>query len=924
VSSIVRTEEEHLAHYGILRRSGRYPWGSGSTQNVRNRSYLDIIEKHTKVDGWSQAEIARNYGITTTQLRAARSIALAQQKQQKILQAERLRDRGWSNVAIGDRMGLNESSVRALLAPGEKEKADALQTTANMLKGQVDKKKYIQVGSGVEKQLGVTKTHLGTAVSVLEEQGYRTHNIKVQQLGTGKFTTVKVLARPGTTLSEVQRNRAEIRLITEYSEDHGRTFLGTQTPISISSKRIAVNYREDGGAAADGVIYVRPGMKDLSIGDNRYGQVRIAVDKTHYLKGMAVYKDDLPEGVDLLYNTNKEKHVPLKSTNPKADQVFKPLEGPLDSDLPFGSIIRQVHGPDGKVISAMNIVGSPTKATSGVEGAWDTWSKNLPSQMLSKQSPDLATQQLNMTYERRQREYGEIKSLTNPTVRKDLLLKFADSTDSAAIHLQAASLPRQATKVLLPVPSMKPTEIYAPSMRHGERVALVRFPHGGTFEIPELTVNNKNPEARRLLGTGGKDGRGHDSVGIHHSVAERLSGADFDGDTVLVIPNNKRLVKHTNALEDLKGFDPMKYKIPDGSPIAVISSRRKGQEMGRISNLITDMSLKGAGTDELARAVRHSMVVIDSEKHKLDFLQSEKDHGILQLKEKYQGGKRRGASTLISRATAEERVLDRNPRRAALGGPIDPRTGEKVYELTGRKRPEYRIKIDPTTGQKVRVETGRMIDIRIKSVKLAETKDAHSLVSTDNTHMERIYADHSNQLKALANESRKEALKTKSVPYSRSAKKTYAHEVETLNAKLNTAEKNAPLEKQAQILANAKVSQIRQNNPNMEEDEVNKVKQVALNEARARTGAYKERIVVTQNEWNAIQAGAISKDKLEKILTNSDSERIKELALPRSLYKMTPTMNRRAIAMLDDGYTQQEVADQLGIGLTTLKVSLSE
>src|SRR6185295_8243102 len=110
--------------------------------------------------------------------------------------------------------------------------------------------------------------------------------------------------------------------------------------------------------------------------------------------------------------------------------------------------------------------------------------------------------------------------------------------------LKAAALPRQSTKVLLPVPSMKENEIYIPSLNNGDRVALVRFPHAGPFEIPQLTVNNRNREARSLLGTDAVD-----TVGVHHKVAERLSGADFDGDTVLVIPNHSGLVKSAAPLE---------------------------------------------------------------------------------------------------------------------------------------------------------------------------------------------------------------------------------------------------------------------------------------------------------------------------------------------------------------------------------------
>ncbi|HEY1248346.1 MAG TPA: hypothetical protein VGE97_05120, partial [Nitrososphaera sp.] len=414
---MIRTEEQHLAHYGILRRSGRYPWGSGASESTRNRSFLDTINMHKK-QGMSEAEIARGYGITTTQLRAARSQALAQQRQEKILTVQRLADKGWSNVAIGQRMGLNESSVRALRAPGEKDKADALQTTANMLKDQVDKKTYVDVGKGVESQLGITKTRLDTSIAVLKEQGYVVHPIKIQQLGTGQYTTMKVLAKPGTPLSEVQRNRGEIKQITDtYSEDHGRSYLGIQPPISVSSRRIGVNYAEDGGAQADGIIYVRPGVDHLRIGNNNYAQVRIMVDGTHYLKGMAVYKDDLPEGTDLVFNTNKS------NTGRKKDVMKEIADDPAN---PFGAIVHQVHDAQGRVSSAMNLVNE--------EGSWDKWSKTLSSQMLSKQSPELASQQLNMTFERRIRERNEILSLTNPTVRKELLNRFADQTDAAAVH----------------------------------------------------------------------------------------------------------------------------------------------------------------------------------------------------------------------------------------------------------------------------------------------------------------------------------------------------------------------------------------------------------------------------------------------------------------------------------------------------------
>jgi hypothetical protein len=901
---VIRTEEEHLAHYGIKRRSGRYPWGSGGDPQ-HSKSFLDTVKEQRK-QGLSEAQIAKSHGMTTSELRARKSIENAQQKQEKILTAQRLKDKGWSNVEIGRRMGLNESSVRALLVPGEKEKASAYQTTANMLKDQLAKKEMVDVGVGVERHLGVTQTHLNTAVDILKEEGYTTHNIQIQQLGTGKYTTMKVLAEPGTTLEYVQRNRGKIQQISDYSDDYGRSYFSAKPPLSVNSRRIAVNYGAE-GAKADGMIYVRPGVSDLRIGNKRYGQVRIKVDDTHYLKGMAVYKDDLPVGKDLVFNTKQP------NTGRKKD-ALKELSS--DSELPFGAVVRQIHDKDGNVISAINLVGSPTKEGSGEEGSWDTWSRNLSAQMLSKQSPKLIKQQLGVTSERRFKEFDEINSLTNPTVRKDLLLKFADQTDAAAVHLKAASLPRQATKVLIPVSSMKPTEIYAPGFRDGEKVVLIRYPHGGTFEIPELTVNTRNREAQKILGKNPQD-----AVGIHHKVAERLSGADFDGDTVLVIPNNNKSVESTPALEGLKGFDPMVYKIPKNSPIAKVTDSRKQSEMGNVSNLITDMTLGGANTEQLSRAIRHSMVVIDSEKHQLDFKQSEKDHGILALKEEYQGGKKKGAATLISRKKSPIFLPQMVERPARQGGPIDPVTGKKVFVPTGRMIPEKKYRKDPVTGKKVKVATGAMIPKKERYQKLAITDDAFTLSS--GTQIESIYAEHSNKLKALANVSRKEAIQIKPNPYSKSAKKVYANEVDSLNAKLNVSLKNAPLERQAQLLANTQVSMKRQSNPHMEDAEVKKIRQHALNESRIRTGAKKTKIIITPTEWEAIQAGAISTNKLEKILANSDMDTVKALALPKHTPKLTPTKLARANAMLADGYTQQEVADHLGIGLTTLKVGLN-
>lgn len=876
--------EDYLAHYGILRRSGRYPWGSGGPETGGNRAFLGMVD-NMKKQGLSETEIARGLGITTTELRAAKSIAKTEQKQADIIEAQRLKDKGYSNVAIGNKMGINESSVRSLLAPGEQLKADVLNSTSNMLKEQVAEKKYIDVGAGVDQHLGISSTKLSNAIARLREEGYTLHYVKVEQLGTGQQTSMKVLAAPDTPYGEVFRNRADIKLPTTFSDDGGHTFLGLEPPLAINPKRVAVRYAEDGGTDADGVIYVRPGVKDVTLDGSRYAQVRIQVGPKHYLKGMAMYRDDLPDGVDLMFNTNKS------NTGNKLDAMKKlktDKDGNVDLDNPFGAVIdRQIIsvGRDGtkKVTSAMNIVNE--------EGSWEKWSRSLSSQMLSKQSPTLAKGQLDMTYERKKREFDDIMALTNPAVKKRLLASFADDVDSSSVHLKAAALPRQGSHVILPINSMKEAEIYAPNYRNGERVALIRYPHGGIFEIPELTVNNRHPEAKRLLGNA------KDAVGINHKVAQKLSGADFDGDTVLVIPNDTRKVKTSPALEGLKGFDPQ-TSYPGYPGMKQMTARQKAIEMGSVSNLITDMTIRGANTAELARAVRHSMVVIDAEKHGLNYKQSAIDNGIAQLKAKYQGGANAGAATLISRASAEVRVAPRKERSAAKGGPVDKDTGKKVYE-----------DLDPETNRPV------------KSKRLAETDDATTLSS--GTPIEKVYADHSNKLKALANQARKASVNTRTAERSPSARTVYAKQVASLDAKLSVALANAPLERQAQVIANGIVTQKRQAYPDLEPSEIKKLKAQALNAARSRTGAKKQRIEITDDEWAAIQAGAISSSKLDRILSNADLDKVKQMATPKNEVLMTDAKSARARAMANSGYTQAEIADALGVSLTTLKTAIN-
>jgi hypothetical protein len=887
--------KDELFHYGILRRSGRYPWGSGGSVG-QSRSFLDTVAA-LKGKGLSELEIATSLGTNSTALRAARAIATHETRAADVAQAVRLKNKGLSNVAIGQRMSIPESTVRGMLAPSNASKRDVLINTANMLREKVDPTHYLDIGSGTENHLGISPTKLATSVAILREEGYVVRNVQVLQQGTGKKTTIKVLAPPDTTYAEINANKTRIGTVAAYSEDGGHNYQDIVPPRNVSSKRVQVVYGPEGGDKADGVIYVRPGVPDISLGSARYAQVRIAVDGTHYLKGMAVYKDDMPQGVDLQFNTNK------RSTGNDLDA----MKLQKDEENPFSSTVRQRYYKDAsgkRHLSPMNIVNE--------EGDWADWSRSLSSQVLSKQAPGLARRQLDYALQTRRDELEEISKLTNPVVRRSLLEKFADGADSASVNLKAAALPGQRTHVIIPIPSLKEHEVYAPNYPNGTKLALVRFPHGGTFEIPQVTVNNRSREGTRTLSRpvpGNEHLKAIDAIGIHPNVAKRLSGADFDGDTVLAIPNLRGDLKTSPPLAGLANFDPQR-DYPGYEGMKTISPRAKQHQMGDVSNLITDMTIRGASPDELARAVRHSMVVIDAEKHGLNYKQSRIDNGIDSLKAKYQkepGDTSRrlpGASTIVSRASSEKRVDERRLRRASEGGPVNPRTGEKEYVPTGASYER----------------NGKTIVRTVRSTKLAEAKDARSLSS--GTPIEEVYAAHSNSLKQLANTARKMALTSGVLKYSPTASKTYASEVSSLNAALNRAYKNKPRERQAQIIADAVVSAKRAANPELDGDALKKLRGQELVRARAKVGANKDQIVISNEEWRAIQSGAISTSKLERILENAKADRVRELATPRAATVMTESKLSIAKARLAAGYSQAEVAESLGVPVSTLNTAL--
>lgn len=909
------SDEESLEHYGMPRRSGRYPWGSGEDPYQHGRDFIGRVEE-LKKSGWTETpeNIKKEFGLTTTQYRTQKALAKDERRKLQVATAKSLKEDGLGASEIGRKMGIPESSVRSLLDDKSEYRMNQARKTADFLKEQIDTKGMIDVGSGVEHELNISHEKLQQALAIIEAEGYPVYGGRVSQVTNvkGQKTTLKVACPPGTEHRSIYDSPDKICTITDYiSHDNGETFDSMVYPKSIDSKRVSIRYKEDGGIDRDGLVEIRRGVEDLSLGNAHYAQVRILVDGTHYIKGMAVYSDDLPKGTDIVFNTNKSKDVA------KMD-VLKPIKD--DPDNPFGATIKAggqsyYFDKNGKrQLSAIN--------KKSDEGDWSDWRDKLPAQFLSKQSVSMAHKQLGLAIKDKTDEYEAICSLTNPTVKKYYLNKFASECDSAAVHLYAAALPGQKYNVIIPINTMKDTEVYAPNYDNGTKLALVRYPHGGTFEIPIVTVNNKQPQAKKLLGTDIKD-----AIGINAKVAERLSGADFDGDTVMCIPTHDKSgrvkVTSTLPLKGLEGFDPKAmYKIPKGDTTTPRLSKGATQtQMGVISNLITDMTLMGASQDELARAVRHSMVIIDANKHELDYKQSEIDNNISALHKKYQGRSTGGASTLISRSKSRAEVDKRQ------GTPNVNMKGKPWYDPS---KPEGSLVYKPADDlyyetTKVNKKTGEVTTIVKKrtqrSTKMMETDDASTLISDARTSMEKEYAAYANRMKSLANEARKNMMTTGKIAYSKTAKNTYAKEVADLNEKLKIAELNRPRERQAQLRANAAINAKKAANPNMSTKDIKKASQQALTKYRQEVGSVSRKdrsIKITDREWEAIQAGAVSENILRKILNNTDADSLRQRAMPKTNKTLNQAQINRITSLRNAGKTNAEIAAALGVSASTV------
>ena len=934
---------DYLTHYGVKRKSGAHKWGTGEIPYQHEpwftwgkNAWLNKYREYESA-GYSKAQIAEKMGLSASELKTRYKNAINEERIQMISANEALIEAGVTNRSErARRMGINESSIRSLENAASRERTERARSTADILKAQIDAKGPIDISAGTEILMGISKDKLKQAVKLLEEEGYEKYGGRVEQVtNEGKFTTTTILCPPGTghlnkdgkLVSDILYEHPEmismidipggINEVDMVSDDGGKTFRKSfQYPESMDSSRIFVRYKDDGGEINDGTIEIRPGVPDLNLGDSHYAQVRILVDGDKYMKGMALYSNDIPEGYDVVYNSRK--------TPDQANKVFKNIGS--DPDNPFNSLIKEKGGQSTYIDPKTGERKLSLINKRADEGDWNEWADTLPSQFLAKQRIELIAKQLNLSIAEKQDEYNTIMSLENPTIKKQFLMDFAQAADKAAVTLKAASLPGQKYKVILPINSLDDNECYCPEYEDGTSVALIRFPHGGTYEIPMLKVNNKNQEAIDKLGTTPLDG-----IGINYNVAKRLSGADFDGDTVLVIPNAKKQhILSTPPLKGLEGFDPEEkygYGDIDVSKKKIMTEKQKQIQMGITTNLLMDATLKGATDDEKAAITRHTMVVIDAVKHELDYTRSAKDNDIENLKKKYQGHydldgdwHDSGASTIITRAKNEQKVPQ------TQGDPhINPNTGELEY------KPKSKFVMDVSTGKKVEIpdpsyinKKGKEVFYTKKEAQMMTVKDANELVSDTRNPIEMAYAKYANELKSMANQARKESLNPDlKLVYNKEAAKQYAETIDVIKDKITRAESNAPYERASQRKATYESEKKFKLDDSLTEKEKGKIRQQELTKARIEYGAQRYPIDITDKEWEAIQAGAISDHMLKQVLKYADSDKLKARAMPRSIDVLPETKQSRIRSMEASGYTISEIADRLDVSPTTVKKYLS-
>lgn len=915
--------------------SGRYRLGSGENPYQRPSDILDRVERikwELEQEGKKPtlSNIAEKMGMfnkygkpETTKLDHMLSNARDARKLERYYQVMELHDKGYGDSEIARMLGIkNESTVRGIRDQERAARLSTARNTADVIKNRIEELAkeseggigMVNVGPFAAESLGVTEGKLGKALELLKDEGYVLIDDSVRQMSNiENRTTLKILASPNTTTDYFRNHMDEVKFVDPnlVSRNNGESFEPRNVyPASLDSKRLQIRYADDeiSGKDRDGLIEIRRNVPDLSLGKSVYSQVRILVDDRLYLKGMAVYSDDLPPGIDVRFNTNKTSDKPL-------DEVLKKIDL-KDPENPFKSTIKDI-GDGGQYYytdkDGNQKLGLINKRSD--EGDVEKWSKKLPTQFMAKQSEGLIRRQIALSESEKMEEFEKIMSLTNATLKKTLLYDFASDCDSAAETMSVCALPGQKWGYLLPAPSLKDNECYCPNMPDGETVALIRYPHAGLFEIPILKVNNKNPEARAMIGT-----HAQDAICINPKTAATLSGADYDGDTCTIIPCNssKSTVKimsrpRVGDLAELNGFDPQEAYPGIKGVTKVLPKDKVGLEMGTITNLIADMTAVGAEDSELVRAVKHSMVIIDANKHELDYVRSAKENRINELKKKYQkheDGRTGGATTIFTRATNKRDIRKRR------GTPkIDPETGKLLYKDSNEK---YYDK-----------KKGEWVYRTQKATQMSQHDDAHELSS--GTLKEELYADYANFYKNLANRARLESDRTQNTPYNKEMAVVFDNEVHSLNQKLLKAKSNKPKETQAQLTSRARYHvwlQARQNEGiEVDKEERRKRRDLELKKARKEFGAERNEIFFTDREWQAIQNGALPPTTVKQIYQYANSEELRKKATPNPPSELTPTQKRFITNLKNAGFenmTNSQIAERIGVSVSLVNKYIHE
>ena len=326
----------------------------------------------------SAKQIADELHLSTTDLRMQVRVAKHERRALQADRARSLREDGKTLDEIASILGYaNDSSVRALLNENTAANKNKAQATAEILKKELAEKGAIDVGTGVERQLGVSTGVLQEALFILETEGYNRYGVGVPQVNDPKKRTITpVISVPEIDQREVYQNLDLVKSVGDYhSTDGGESWDKREYPASIDSSRVKILYGDEGGALKDGVIEIRRGVADLDLGDSHYAQVRILVDGTHYLKGMAMYSDDMPDGADIVFNTNKHTGTPkftekltLSDTaSENLKNTFKGLFAILDiCKRAIGAIL----GPVGSLLGKVTGLGGGVLGVTGSIGEW--------------------------------------------------------------------------------------------------------------------------------------------------------------------------------------------------------------------------------------------------------------------------------------------------------------------------------------------------------------------------------------------------------------------------------------------------------------------------------------------------------------------------------------------------------------------------